>query len=61
MVFKYQYLLMSGLPLLLQYSYMPVLYPICGRGAMVRAWSFANFGTCRVASNPAWCRIFREI
>ena len=32
-----------------------------GRGAMARARSFANVTACRAASNPAWCRIFREI
>ena len=28
---------------------------------MVRARSFANVAAYRAASNPAWCRIFREI
>ena len=28
---------------------------------MVRARSFANATACRAVSNPAWCRIFREI
>ena len=28
---------------------------------MARARSFANFTAFRVVSNPAWCRIFREI
>ena len=28
---------------------------------MARARSFANFTACRAVSNPAWCRIFREI
>ena len=32
-----------------------------GRGAMARALSFANVTACRAVSNPAWCRIFREI
>ena len=32
-----------------------------GRGAMVGAWRFANVAACRAVSNPAWCRIFREI
>ena len=32
-----------------------------GRGAMVRAWRFADVTACRAVSNPAWCRIFREI
>ena len=32
-----------------------------GRGAMARARSFANVTACRAVSNPAWCRIFREI
>ena len=32
-----------------------------GRGVMVRAWRFANVAVCRAASNPVWCRIFREI
>ena len=31
-----------------------------GYGAMVRAWRFDNVANCRVVSNPAWCRIFRE-
>ena len=31
-----------------------------GYGAVVGAWSFDNVATCRVVSNPAWCRIFRE-
>ena len=28
---------------------------------MVRAWRFVNVAACRAVSNPAWCRIFREI
>ena len=28
---------------------------------MVRARSFVNVAAYRAASNPAWCRIFREI
>ena len=32
-----------------------------GRVAMARARSFANVIACRAVSNPAWCRIFREI
>ena len=28
---------------------------------MVIAWRFANVAACRMVSNPAWCRIFREI
>ena len=32
-----------------------------GRGTMARARSFANVTACRAVSNPAWCRIFREI
>ena len=28
---------------------------------MARARSFANVTACRAVSNPAWCRIFREI
>ena len=32
-----------------------------GRGAMVRAWRSADVAACRAVSNPAWCRIFREI
>ena len=32
-----------------------------GRGAMARTRSFANVTACRAVSNPAWCRIFREI
>ena len=32
-----------------------------GRGAMVGARSFADVAVCRAVSNPAWCRIFREI
>ena len=32
-----------------------------GRGVMARARSFANVTACRAVSNPAWCRIFREI
>ena len=28
---------------------------------MVRAWRSADVAACRVVSNPAWCRIFREI
>ena len=31
-----------------------------GHGAMVRAWRFDKVATCRVVSNPACCRIFRE-
>ena len=32
-----------------------------GHGAMARAWRFADVTTCRAVSNPAWCKIFREI
>ena len=32
-----------------------------GHGAMIRAWSSAHVAACRAGSNPAWCRIFREI
>ena len=32
-----------------------------GHGAMIRTWRFADVAACRVVSNPAWCRIFREI
>ena len=32
-----------------------------GHGAMVRALRSADVATCRAVSNPAWCRIFREI
>ena len=32
-----------------------------GQGAMVRARIFANVAACPAVSNPAWCRIFREI
>ena len=32
-----------------------------GRGAMAKGRSFANVTACRAVSNPAWCRIFREI
>ena len=28
---------------------------------MARAGRFANVTACRAVSNPAWCRIFREI
>ena len=28
---------------------------------MARARSFAKVTACRAVSNPAWCRIFREI
>ena len=28
---------------------------------MARVRSFANVTACRAVSNPAWCRIFREI
>ena len=28
---------------------------------LARARSFANVAACRAVSNPAWCRIFREI
>ena len=28
---------------------------------MARARSFANVTACHAVSNPAWCRIFREI
>ena len=28
---------------------------------MARTQSFANVTACRAVSNPAWCRIFREI
>ena len=28
---------------------------------MARARNFANVTACRTVSNPAWCRIFREI
>ena len=30
-------------------------------GTMVRAWRSADVAACRAVSNPAWCRIFREI
>ena len=36
-------------------------YQLYRRGTMVRARSFAKFTACRAVSNPAWCRIFREI
>ena len=32
-----------------------------GRGATARARCFTNVTACRAVSNPAWCRIFREI
>ena len=32
-----------------------------GHGAMFRAWRSGDVAACRVVSNPAWCRIFREI
>ena len=32
-----------------------------GHGTMVRAWRFSNVAVSRAVSNPAWCRIFREI
>ena len=32
-----------------------------GHVAMVRAWRSADVAACRAVSNPAWCRIFREI
>ena len=32
-----------------------------GHGAMVGAWRSADVAACRAVSNPAWCRIFREI
>ena len=34
-----------------------------GHSAMVRAWrsAVADVAACRGVSNPAWCRIFREI
>ena len=32
-----------------------------GHGAMVRARSFADVAACHAVSNPAWCRISREI
>ena len=35
--------------------------PGAGHGAMVRAWRFVDVAACRAVSNPAWCRIFREI
>ena len=28
---------------------------------MLRAWRFADVAAFRAVSNPAWCRIFREI
>ena len=28
---------------------------------MARAQSFADVAACRAVSNPAWCRIFREL
>ena len=28
---------------------------------MVRAWRSDDVTACRAVSNPAWCRIFREI
>ena len=28
---------------------------------MARAWRSADVTACRAVSNPAWCRIFREI
>ena len=30
-------------------------------GAMVRAWRSADVAATRAVSNPAWCRIFKEI
>ena len=32
-----------------------------GHSAMVTAWRSADVAACRAVSNPAWCRIFREI
>ena len=32
-----------------------------GHGAMVRAWRSVDVAACRAVSNPACCRIFREI
>ena len=32
-----------------------------GRGAVARVRSFAIVTACHAVSNPAWCRIFREI
>ena len=32
-----------------------------GHGAMVRARRSADVAACCAVSNPAWCRIFREI
>ena len=42
------------------YQYYYYLYRE-GRGAMVRAWGFANVAACRAVSNPAWCKIFIKI
>ena len=28
---------------------------------MVRAWRSVDVAACRAVSNPAWCRIFREV
>ena len=37
-------------------------YALAGeRGTMIRAQSFVNVAASREISNPAWCRIFREI
>ena len=43
-----------------QLWYTAIFYIREGRGAMVRAWSFANVAPGRAGSNPAWCRIFYE-
>ena len=32
-----------------------------GRCAMVSVWGFVNVAACRAVSNPAWCRIFKEM
>ena len=43
------------------YSKLQCLLLRDGHGAMVRAWRSADVAACRAVSNPAWCRIFREI
>ena len=45
----------------LRFRYLRGYYMYEGHGAMVRAWRSADVAACRAVSNPAWCRIFREI
>ena len=43
------------------FTWISIVWVREGHGAMVRAWRSADVAACRAVSNPAWCRIFREI